>query len=198
MMHADELTHTDKKVAELLLETVHADEMMHAACYGHEKASIVLSLALLVQPAHVLAHFAKVRWSCMNALAQEFFCLGIFYIRLTWGMFVAQEYLQRWKKTLIVVSHDRDFLNTITTDIIHLHDLKLHYYRGNFAQVRYILLSAGLTLIHLCMALVWCSSVLCLLEMHLMRPEQEQPERKTSVLQWISATRACTSSENCC
>lgn len=49
---------------------------------------------------------------------------------------VMQEYLQRWKKTLIVVSHDRDFLNTITTDIIHLHDLKLHYYRGNFAQVR--------------------------------------------------------------
>ena len=48
---------------------------------------------------------------------------------------VLQEYLQRWKKTLIVVSHDRDFLNMITTDIIHLHDLKLHYYRGNFAQV---------------------------------------------------------------
>ena len=42
--------------------------------------------------------------------------------------------LQRWKKTLIVVSHDRDFLNTVTTDIIHLHDLKLHYYRGNFVQ----------------------------------------------------------------
>ncbi len=48
---------------------------------------------------------------------------------------VLQEYLQRWKKTLIVVSHDRDFLNMVTTDIIHLHDLKLHYYRGNFAQV---------------------------------------------------------------
>ncbi len=42
--------------------------------------------------------------------------------------------VQRWKKTLIVVSHDRDFLNTVTTDIIHLHDLKLHYYRGNFVQ----------------------------------------------------------------
>ncbi len=45
-----------------------------------------------------------------------------------------EEYLTRWKKTLIVVSHDRDFLNTVTTDIIHLHDLKLHSYRGNFAQ----------------------------------------------------------------
>lgn len=40
----------------------------------------------------------------------------------------------RWKKTLIVVSHDREFLNSVTTDIIHLHDERLHYYRGNFAQ----------------------------------------------------------------
>lgn len=45
-----------------------------------------------------------------------------------------EEYLQRWKKTLVVVSHDRDFLNTVTTDIIHLHDLKLHPYKGNFAM----------------------------------------------------------------
>ncbi|CAD7700689.1 unnamed protein product [Ostreobium quekettii] len=43
-----------------------------------------------------------------------------------------EEYLQRWKKTLIVVSHDRDFLNNVTTDVIHLHDLGLHFYRGNF------------------------------------------------------------------
>ncbi|XP_031504315.1 ABC transporter F family member 4 [Nymphaea colorata] len=43
-----------------------------------------------------------------------------------------EEYLCRWKKTLVVVSHDRDFLNTICTDIIHLFDEKLHFYRGNF------------------------------------------------------------------
>ncbi|CAA6661910.1 unnamed protein product [Spirodela intermedia] len=45
-----------------------------------------------------------------------------------------EEYLTRWKKTLVVVSHDRDFLNTVCTDIIHLHDLKLHFYRGNFDE----------------------------------------------------------------
>ncbi|XP_074270278.1 ABC transporter F family member 4-like [Silene latifolia] len=43
-----------------------------------------------------------------------------------------EEYLCRWKKTLIVVSHDRDFLNTVCVEIIHLHDMKLHMYRGNF------------------------------------------------------------------
>jgi ATP-binding cassette subfamily F protein 1 len=45
-----------------------------------------------------------------------------------------EEYLQRWKKTLVVVSHDRDFLNTVCSDVIHLHDLKLATYRGNFEQ----------------------------------------------------------------
>ena len=34
----------------------------------------------------------------------------------------------------MVVSHDRGFLNEVTTDIIHLHDEGLHYYRGNFAS----------------------------------------------------------------
>lgn len=43
-----------------------------------------------------------------------------------------EEYLCRWKKTLVVVSHDRDFLNTVCNEIIHLHDLKLQIYRGNF------------------------------------------------------------------
>ncbi|XWS73646.1 hypothetical protein CRYUN_Cryun02cG0146500 [Craigia yunnanensis] len=43
-----------------------------------------------------------------------------------------EEYLYRWKKTLVVVSHDCNFLNTVCTEIIHLHDLKLQFYCGNF------------------------------------------------------------------
>ncbi|KAI3896320.1 hypothetical protein MKW92_022073 [Papaver armeniacum] len=45
-----------------------------------------------------------------------------------------EEYLGRWKKTLVVVSHDRDFLNTVCNEIIHLHDKKLQLYRGNFDE----------------------------------------------------------------
>ncbi|KAI3995265.1 hypothetical protein MKX01_032067 [Papaver californicum] len=44
------------------------------------------------------------------------------------------EYLCCWKKTLVIVSHDADFLNTIRDDIIHIHDLKLQLYRGNFDE----------------------------------------------------------------
>lgn len=43
-----------------------------------------------------------------------------------------EEYLMRWKKTLIVVSHDREFLNSVSSDIIHLCDHKLLVYRGNY------------------------------------------------------------------
>ncbi|QKF94253.1 ABC transporter [Fadolivirus algeromassiliense] len=37
-----------------------------------------------------------------------------------------------WKKTLIIVSHDTNFLNEICTDIIHLENKKLTYYKGNY------------------------------------------------------------------
>lgn len=43
-----------------------------------------------------------------------------------------EAYLHKWKKTLLVVSHDRDFLNYFVTDIVYLHGQKLNYYRGNY------------------------------------------------------------------
>ncbi|GFU36164.1 ATP-binding cassette sub-family F member 1 [Nephila pilipes] len=42
-------------------------------------------------------------------------------------------YLQCWKKTLLVVSHDQSFLDNVCTDVIHLDNLKLFYYRGNYS-----------------------------------------------------------------
>ncbi|XP_018416126.1 PREDICTED: ATP-binding cassette sub-family F member 1 [Nanorana parkeri] len=41
-------------------------------------------------------------------------------------------YLQSWKKTLLVVSHDQGFLDDVCTDIMHLDMQKLYYYRGNY------------------------------------------------------------------
>jgi len=43
-----------------------------------------------------------------------------------------QQYLNRYEKTVIIVSHDRAFLNGVTTHIIHLHDQTLTYYKGNY------------------------------------------------------------------
>eukprot|EP00058_Branchiostoma_floridae_P025411 XP_002610901.1 hypothetical protein BRAFLDRAFT_126285 [Branchiostoma floridae] len=43
-----------------------------------------------------------------------------------------ENYLQTWTKTILVVSHDRLFLDSVATDIIHFHTRRLDYYRGNF------------------------------------------------------------------
>ena len=40
--------------------------------------------------------------------------------------------LRSWPKTLVVVSHARNFLNEVATDVIHLHSRKMVTYRGNF------------------------------------------------------------------
>ncbi|KAH7151832.1 P-loop containing nucleoside triphosphate hydrolase protein [Dactylonectria estremocensis] len=40
------------------------------------------------------------------------------------------DYLQGYPGTVLVVSHDRAFLNEVATDIIHQHSQRLDYYRG--------------------------------------------------------------------
>ncbi|XP_056139288.1 ATP-binding cassette sub-family F member 3 [Lampris incognitus] len=43
-----------------------------------------------------------------------------------------ENYLQTWQSTILVVSHDRNFLNAVVTDIVHLHSQRLESYRGNY------------------------------------------------------------------
>ncbi|CAH1969585.1 unnamed protein product [Acanthoscelides obtectus] len=45
-----------------------------------------------------------------------------------------ENYLQNWPTTLLVVSHDRNFLDTVPTDILHLHSQRIEPYRGNYEQ----------------------------------------------------------------
>lgn len=47
-------------------------------------------------------------------------------------MVFLEEYLQNYPHTLLVVSHDRGFLNAVCTDTIRFADRQLQYYRGNF------------------------------------------------------------------
>ncbi|VDK87321.1 unnamed protein product [Onchocerca ochengi] len=44
-----------------------------------------------------------------------------------------ENHLQEWTSTIVIVSHDRSFLNTVCTDIIHLHSKRLDQYKGNYA-----------------------------------------------------------------
>ena len=42
------------------------------------------------------------------------------------------DYLTKWKKTLLIVSHDQDFLNSVCEEVLHLEDLKINTYAGNY------------------------------------------------------------------
>ena len=43
-----------------------------------------------------------------------------------------EDYLLKWKKTVLLVSHAREFLNAVCTDIIHLHSRSLTTFRGTY------------------------------------------------------------------
>lgn len=45
-------------------------------------------------------------------------------------------YLQNWKKTLLIVSHDQSFLDNVCNEIIHLDQQKLYYYKGNYSMFK--------------------------------------------------------------
>lgn len=50
------------------------------------------------------------------------------------------EYLSKeWKNTLVVVSHNIDFIDTVCTDIIHLYKQKLDYYKGGYYSFKAML-----------------------------------------------------------
>ncbi|XP_064599054.1 ATP-binding cassette sub-family F member 3-like [Liolophura sinensis] len=43
-----------------------------------------------------------------------------------------ENYLQTWPTTILVVSHDRSFLDAVATDILHIHSQRIDTYRGNY------------------------------------------------------------------
>ena len=45
-----------------------------------------------------------------------------------------EQYLQTWRSTLLVVSHDRSFLDEVPTDMMHLHSQRIDQYRGNYTR----------------------------------------------------------------
>lgn len=50
------------------------------------------------------------------------------------GTLWLEDYVRRYPHTVIVISHDRDLLNTAVNSIIHLDQKKLTFYRGGYDQ----------------------------------------------------------------
>jgi ATP-binding cassette, subfamily F, member 3 len=45
-----------------------------------------------------------------------------------------EDWLERYPGTLLLVTHDRDFLDAVVKEIVHLDQRKLRHYTGNYAQ----------------------------------------------------------------
>uniref|UniRef100_A0A4W6CIS2 ATP binding cassette subfamily F member 3 n=1 Tax=Lates calcarifer TaxID=8187 RepID=A0A4W6CIS2_LATCA len=68
-------------------------------------------------------------WRMRLALARALFPTNMLDVRaILW----LENYLQTWQSTILVVSHDRNFLNAVVTDIVHLHSQRLDSYRGDY------------------------------------------------------------------
>ncbi len=50
------------------------------------------------------------------------------------GAFWLEKYLSKFQNTTLIISHDRELLNKSVTGILHLYNLKLTYFSGNYEQ----------------------------------------------------------------
>ena len=70
-------------------------------------------------------------WRMSVALAKALFVKPSAHLDLEACVWL-EEYLKKWEKTLILVSHSMDFLNGVCTNMIDMRQKQLLYYGGNY------------------------------------------------------------------
>lgn len=124
------------------LQAVYAELEAIEADKAPSKASVIL--AGLGFTAAMQARATKTfsgGWRMRLALARALFCKpDLLLLDEPTNMLDMQaiiwleKYLQNWPSTLLVVSHDRSFLDEVPTDILHLHTQRIDTYRGNYTD----------------------------------------------------------------
>ncbi|CAF9909935.1 hypothetical protein IMSHALPRED_008510 [Imshaugia aleurites] len=100
-------------------------------------ASILAGLGFSEERQHYATKTFSGGWRMRLALARALFCEpDLLLLDEPSNMLdvpsitFLSSYLQSYPSTLLVVSHDRAFLNEVATDIIHQHSERLDYYKG--------------------------------------------------------------------
>lgn len=119
----DQMDHTDEARVHKILHGLgfNKDDQQRQICHfsGGFRMRIALAKALYLKPPILLLDEPN------NHLDLD---------SMIW---LTQYLAEEWTNTLILVSHDRHFLNSVCTDIIHLADKQLYYYTGNYDKFVY-------------------------------------------------------------
>ncbi|KAJ3272231.1 hypothetical protein HDV01_005885 [Terramyces sp. JEL0728] len=108
---------------------------------AESRASAILSgLGFSVDQQRAATKTFSGGWKMRLALARAIFCKPDLLLAdevTNYLDFPAVVWLEKcfenWEGTILVVSHDRSFLDTVATDILHLQNNQLDAYRGNFS-----------------------------------------------------------------
>lgn len=125
--------------AERLIQISERLNLIDAMTAENRAAEILAGLGFTQDTMNRPSKFLSGGWRMRLALAKGLFCTPDILLldeptnhldleTVVW----LESYIQTYPKTVIIVSHDRAFLNNVATDIIHFYSESLTYYKGNY------------------------------------------------------------------
>lgn len=114
-------------------------QLIDAFTAENRAAEILAGLGFTQESMNKPSKFLSGGWRMRLALAKGLFCTPDILLldeptnhldleTVVW----LETYIESYDKTVIIVSHDRAFLNNVATDIIHFYSESLAYYKGNY------------------------------------------------------------------
>jgi len=132
---------TDPEINSRLTEVFHELEAIESAKAPARAAVILSGLGFSAEAQMAATKTFSGGWRMRIALARALFSKpDLLLLDEPTNMLDMQaviwleRYLQTWPSTILVVSHDRNFLDEVPTDMLHLHSQRIDTYRGNYTE----------------------------------------------------------------